>query len=198
MPEKRQIERFQEDLKTCIECGNCTLWCPVFQELPQEAYVARGKNLMIRNLLNGELVYDQKVADVLSKCTLCMTCTEHCPVQCQVQSTIIAARADQVADQGIGFLSKLIYRRLIPHRQLFGHVVRLASWLQIFLPKTEGSIRHLPNFLSAFGKKRQIPSIAAQFLRNRRFAEDGDKQRERKSASSHGMPPRKSGARQLA
>lgn len=167
MSETSQIERFAGDLKTCIECGNCTLWCPVFQELPQEAYVARGKNLMIRNLLKGELVYDQKVADVLSKCTLCMTCTEHCPVQCQVQSTIIAARADQVADKGIGFLSKLIYRWLIPHRTLFGRVVRLASWFQVFLPKTEGSIRHLPNFLSAFGKKRQIPSIAPQFLRNR-------------------------------
>ncbi len=162
----KQVEKFQTDLKTCIECGNCTFWCPVYQELQEETYVARGKNLLIRRLLSGEVGYTKEVADVLEKCTLCMTCTEHCPMKCQVQSTIIAARADQVAAKGIGPLSKLVYRWLIPHRTLFGNVVRMASWFQVFLPRTEGKIRHLPLFLSAFGKGRQIPSIAPQFFRN--------------------------------
>ncbi|MBL7124682.1 MAG: hypothetical protein ISS51_01115, partial [Dehalococcoidales bacterium] len=41
-----------------------------------------------------------------------------------------------------------------------------ASWFQgIFLPKTEGTIRHLSMFLSALGKGRQIPEIAPKFLR---------------------------------
>ncbi len=151
----KQVEKFQTDLKTCIECGNCTFWCPVYQELQEETYVARGKNLLIRRLLSGEVGYTKEVADVLEKCTLCMTCTEHCPMKCQVQSTIIAARADQVAAKGIGPLSKLVYRWLIPHRTLFGNVVRMASWFQVFLPRTEGKIRHLPLFLSAFG----IPGV---------------------------------------
>lgn len=161
-----QTKRFEGDLKTCIECGNCTFWCPIYQELAMESYVARGKNKMIRELLEGETSFSGDFADRLGKCTLCMTCTEHCPVNCQVQSTIIAARADMVKAKGIGFLSSLIYRRLLPHRSLFGNVVKIASWLQVLLPKTEGRLRHLPLFLSAFGKGRQIPSIASQFLRN--------------------------------
>jgi glycolate oxidase iron-sulfur subunit len=44
--------------------------------------------------------------------------------------------------------------------------VRLASWFQgIFLPRTEGTIRHLSFFLSALGRGRHIPQIAPRFLR---------------------------------
>jgi len=161
-----QIKRFECDLKTCIECGNCTFWCPIYHELPMESYVARGKNKMIRELLQGETNFSKEFAERLGKCTLCMTCTEHCPVHCQVQSTIIAARADMVKANGIGLLPGLIYRRLLLHRSLFGNVVKIASWLQVLLPKTEGRLRHLPLFLSALGKGRQIPSIASEFLRS--------------------------------
>jgi len=161
-----QIKKFESDLIQCIDCGNCTFWCPIYQELPKESYVARGKNRMIRALLRGKVDYNKEIEDALSKCTLCMTCTEHCPVKCQVQSTIIAARADKVKAKGISLLSRFIYQWLIPHRTLFGNVVRVASWLQwVLLPKTEGRIRHLPLFLSALGRGRQIPSIAPKFLR---------------------------------
>ena len=161
-----QIERFNDDLKQCIECGNCTFWCPVYEENPVEAYVARGKIEIIRGILSGEEEYTPEAIDVLGLCTLCSTCAEHCPIGCQVQSIIIAARADKVKTKGLSPLSKLIYQQVIPRRILFGNLVRIASWLQrIFLPRAEGNVRHLPLFLSALGKGRQIPSIAPKFLR---------------------------------
>jgi glycolate oxidase iron-sulfur subunit len=161
-----QTKRFVKDLKTCIECGNCTFWCPVYMEEPAESSVARGKIMMIRELLSQKMDYTDQFGELLGKCMLCMTCSEHCPVGCQVQSTVLASKADKVETQGIGLLSALIYRGLIPRRRLFGNVVRVASWLQkILFPKTEGRIRHLPLFLSSLGKGRQIPSIAPRFLR---------------------------------
>ena len=79
---------------------------------------------------------------------------------------ITAARADKVAKKGVAFPYNLVYRWLLPRRRLFGYVVRFASWFQgIFLPKTEGTIRHLSFFLSALGKGRHIPQIASKFLR---------------------------------
>ena len=161
-----QTKKFAEDLKRCIDCGNCTLWCPIYEEEPVESSVARGKHKMIRALLAGEGDYTEEFANLLSKCTLCMACTEHCPYKSQVQSTIIASRADKVQATGVSFSSKFIYRWLIPKRRLFGNVVKMASYFQwIFLPKTDVSIRHLPLFLSGLGKGRQIPSIAPKFLR---------------------------------
>jgi glycolate oxidase iron-sulfur subunit len=162
-----QTKRVAEDLRRCIDCGNCTLWCPIYEEDRMEESVARGKHKMIRAMLAGEARYNEEFATLLSKCTLCKACTVHCPFEAQVQSTIIASRADRVNAEGISLSDKFVYQWLIPHRWLFGNVVRVASGLQwIFFPKAEDArIRHLPLFLSGLGKGRRIPSIASKFLR---------------------------------
>jgi glycolate oxidase iron-sulfur subunit len=161
-----QIKRFEDDLGQCMKCGFCTFWCPVYQEEKIEASVARGKNMMIRGLLAGDLEYTKEYAERLNKCTLCMTCTANCPAKANIPNVIVAARADAVKARGLKFPYNIVYRSLLPRRKLFGWVVRLASWFQgIFLPKTEGTIRHLSTFLSALGKGRNIPQIAPRFLR---------------------------------
>ena len=131
-----QTRKCAEDLKRCIDCGNCTLWCPIYEEDRMEESVARGKHKMIRAMLAGEASYNEEFATLLSKCTLCKACTVHCPFEAQVQSTIIASRADKVKTEGISFPNKVVYQWLIPHRWLFGNAVRVASWLQwILSPK---------------------------------------------------------------
>ena len=164
--EFEEIKKFEGDLEQCMKCGFCTFFCPVYQEERIESSVARGKNMMIRALLAGELNYTKEYAERLNKCTLCMACTENCPARAQIPNVIVAARADTVKARGLRFPYNFIYRWLLPRRTLFGNVVRFASWFQgIFLPKTEGTIRHLSMFLSALGKGRNIPQIAPKFLR---------------------------------
>lgn len=162
----KEIEKFLDDLGQCSKCGACAFWCPVYQEEMVESSVARGKNMIIRGLVSGELGYTKELADRLNKCTLCMTCTANCPVKARVPDVIIAARADTVVARNLKFPYNIVYHWLLPRRRLFGNVVRVASWFQcFFLPRTEGTIRHLSLFLSALGKGRQIPEIAPKFLR---------------------------------
>jgi glycolate oxidase iron-sulfur subunit len=161
-----EIKKFEKDLEACMKCGFCTFWCPVYQEERVESAVARGKNMMIRALVAGELEYTKEYAERLNKCTLCLACTANCPARVQIPPVIVAARADKVRAKGIGFPYNIIYRWLLPRRRLFGSVLRVASWFQgLFLPRTRGTIRHLPLFLSALGKGRHIPQIAPKFLR---------------------------------
>ena len=164
--EFEQIDRFKADLDKCTKCGFCMSYCPVYQEERVESSVARGKIMLVRSLLSGELTVTGEMTEQLNRCTLCMTCAQNCPADTQVPSVITAARADKVKQRGLAFPYNIIYRWLLPRRRLFGYVVRLASWLQgIFLPKTKGTIRHLSMFLSALGKGRHIPQIAPRFLR---------------------------------
>jgi glycolate oxidase iron-sulfur subunit len=161
-----EIEKFQEALESCTKCGFCMAGCPVYREEKKESSVARGKIMLIRSLLSGELKVTDEMAEQLNRCTLCMACAQNCPAGTNVPAVITAARADKVKQKGVPFPYNLIFRWLLPRRRLFGWVVRFASWFQgIFLPKTEGTIRHLSMFLAALGKGRHIPQIAPKFLR---------------------------------
>jgi glycolate oxidase iron-sulfur subunit len=165
-PEYSEVKKFQNDLEKCIKCGFCTFWCPIYREEHVESSVARGKNMMIRQILAGELEYNDEVERRLNTCLLCMSCTANCPSKTNIPNVIVAARADKVSAKGLKFPYNLLYRQILPHRKLFGNIVRVGSWIQkAFFPKTQGTIRHLPLFLSALGKGRQIPEIAPKFLR---------------------------------
>ncbi len=161
-----ELNRFGSNLDQCMKCGFCAYWCPIYQEEKLESACARGKNMLIRGIMEGKLEFTEELSAKLNKCTLCMACTENCPVKIKVPPVVIAARADSMRARGIKFPYNFIYRHLLPRRRLFGNIVKFASWFQwAFMPKTEGTIRHLAFFLSALGKGRQIPSIAPKFLR---------------------------------
>ena len=109
-----QTERFLGEVDRCIDCGNCTFWCPVYEVLPQESSVARGKNALIKALMKGEIESnDEDLADALNACTLCMACTEHCVVECDIKSVVIAARSDKARVEGLDrkLLKEMAYLR---------------------------------------------------------------------------------------
>ncbi len=162
----KEIEKFKQALDSCTKCGFCMAGCPVYREEKIESSVARGKIMLIRSMLDGELDVTDEMAEQLNRCTLCMTCAQNCPAGTQVPTVITAARADKVKRKGVPFPYNVVFRWLLPRRRLFGWIVRSVSWFQgIFLPKTEGTIRHLSFFLAALGKGRHIPQIAPKFLR---------------------------------
>lgn len=161
-----ELDRVKDDLEKCIRCGFCASFCPVYRVERDESSLSRGKSRIIKGLLAGELTFSDEMVTILSKCTTCMTCTENCPTNTPIPSLIVAARADKVANKGLSFVNRLIYRQIVPHRKLFGNIVRIASWIQtILFPKSTGGIRHLPFFLSGLGKGRHVPQIAGKFVR---------------------------------
>lgn len=165
-PKYNEIGKFIADLDTCTKCGFCMGVCPIYREEKVESSVARGKIMLIRSLLDGGLDVTDEMAQQLNRCTLCMTCSQYCPAGTNVPTIITAARADKVKSKGVRFPYNIIFRWLLPRRRLFGDTVRFVSWFQgIFLPKTEGTLRHLSMFLAALGKGRHIPQIAPKFLR---------------------------------
>jgi glycolate oxidase iron-sulfur subunit len=163
--EGSELEQIAKDTEQCMKCGFCTYVCPVYGEEKVEAGLARGKNELVKAVLSGELELNRDLADRLYKCTACMACTESCPAKAPISRVVVAARAAYARTQGVPFPYGFIYRNFLTNRPRLGNALWLAKQVQsIFMPKTNGVIRHLPTFLSALSKGRQIPSIASKFL----------------------------------
>ncbi|RLB07556.1 MAG: (Fe-S)-binding protein, partial [Deltaproteobacteria bacterium] len=137
------LTKFQDKVLQCMKCGFCMYFCPVYQEIHTEPIVARGRNVLAMELLEGAQ-YDWKhLEERYSKCLTCNRCAQFCPAKVEVATITFAARADIVENKGLSFAKKVVFEKLLKKRSLFGKVVRLASKLQWLLPRTKGKIRHL-------------------------------------------------------
>ena len=160
------LTKFHDKVFQCMKCGFCMYYCPVYREIHTEPIVARGRNVLAMELLEGASYDWGQLAERYSKCLTCNRCAQFCPAKVDVATITMAARGDIVAHEGLPFAKKVVFKTLLKSRRLFGLVLRLISAFQWLLPRSKGTIRHLPLFLSALIKGRQIPEIAKKFLRD--------------------------------
>lgn len=166
MEDLKELKKVEKYIDQCMKCGFCTFFCPVYQEERVETSVARGKNYLAKLALRGEQQFTDELGKIIGKCLLCKRCVANCPAKAQIDRVVVGARAQMVKNKGLGFIKNLVFRKVMANRKAFGNYVRLARAFQWLLPKTEGKIRHLPDFLKALGQGRNIPEIAKVFLRD--------------------------------
>jgi glycolate oxidase iron-sulfur subunit len=166
MREIKELKKVEKYVSQCMKCGFCSFFCPVYQEEREETSVARGKNYLAKLVLKGEQEFTDELGKIIGKCLLCKRCVANCPAKAQIDRVVVAARAEMVKNKGLGFIKNFAFRKVMNNRKTFGKYVKLARAFQWLLPKTEGKIRHLPDFLKALGQGRNIPELADTFLRD--------------------------------
>jgi len=162
----KELKKIEEYANQCMKCGFCSFFCPVYQEEKTETSVARGKNFLIKQILSGKQEFTDEMGKIIGKCLLCKRCVAMCPAKTQIDRVVVGARAQMVKNKGLGFVKNFAFRKVMSNRKAFGKYVRLAKAFQWMLPKTEGNIRHLPDFMKALGQGRNIPALADKFLRD--------------------------------
>ncbi len=165
MKDLKELKKIEQYADSCIKCGFCTFFCPVYQEDKIEMNVARGKNYLIRQIIKGEQEFTKEMQDILGRCLLCKRCWFICPPKTQIDRVVMAARAEKVNRKGLGLIKNLAFRKLMSHRKLFGLVAKLIRKFQWIMPRTEGNVRHVPDFVKIFGR-RNFPEFAKKFLRD--------------------------------
>jgi glycolate oxidase iron-sulfur subunit len=155
-----------QEAEKCSRCGVCATHCPVFRELQRETYSSRGKTEVAKALLEGTLPYSKYTEDLFSKCLLCLTCKANCPAGVDQGKLVLGIRAELARRRGLPLSKKIAFKYLLKNRSLFEKALKTFSYLQMFAPpKGDGQLRHLPFFLSAFGKGRLIPDLSKTPLR---------------------------------
>jgi len=89
-------EEFREQIQRCSRCGFCQAHCPVYGATLRPALNARGKMLLLKEVLEGTLEPDQELIETMFQCTTCASCAHNCPSGVEVPEIIKAARQGMV------------------------------------------------------------------------------------------------------
>ncbi|MFQ5904409.1 MAG: (Fe-S)-binding protein [Candidatus Binatia bacterium] len=101
MTERLQFyEKWREAIIQCSRCGFCRAVCPIFEVSRRALANARGKMILLKEAMGGELPVTDGVAQAIMRCTTCMNCTVNCPSGAEPDKVIKAARKEMV---GMGY-----------------------------------------------------------------------------------------------
>jgi len=116
----------------CGDCEVCTGYCtvsPTFSHV--ETYSAKGRHLLTKGLMSGELRPSRRLADILYSCTLCGLCYGQCLPDLRLHDAILEARG-RLAEEGLAPESaKAALRNVTEYGNPMGAATELRMrWMQ--------------------------------------------------------------------
>lgn len=122
----QELAPLYDEVARCGKCGFCQPTCPVYRTTFREGHVARGKNALFRNLVEGDTVLDVDLRDAFDNCLLCRACTASCFSAVETDRLVLAFRETYARRFGRPTLQRLIFRGLLPEPRRMAAVVRVA------------------------------------------------------------------------
>jgi Fe-S oxidoreductase len=90
------VRKYREQILQCSRCGFCQAVCPVYGTTLRPAYNARGKMLLLKEVMDGHIELNDELIETLFQCTTCGHCHEDCPSGVNVPEIIKQVRKDMV------------------------------------------------------------------------------------------------------
>lgn len=109
-------------LDACVHCGFCLQACPTYVNLEDENDSPRGRLVLMRRMLEGEIALDDADAGThMDRCLGCRACETACPSGVPYGELLEATRASTVPVRGMPFVARAVL-------WIFGHtmVMRIA------------------------------------------------------------------------
>ena len=89
-------KKYREQILQCSRCGFCQAHCPVYGSTLRPSLNARGKMLLLKEVMDGKIELNDELIESLFQCTTCASCFENCPSGVEVPDIIKEARKDMV------------------------------------------------------------------------------------------------------
>ncbi len=174
-------------VETCIHCGFCLPTCPTYELLGDEADSPRGRIMLMKEVLEGNLAASQ-AAPHIDRCLGCVACQTHCPSGVEYGNLLSSYRSLETskAHSPTTFAARLrrtLASWTLPYPGRFSLAMRLGkigkklSWITPsalrpmldLVPETLPPAKPLPNYSPASGNERGRVMLhvgcAAQVLR---------------------------------
>jgi len=124
-------EAMADAVSTCVHCGFCLPACPTYQELGRETDSPRGRIILMKEVLEGELPLES-AAPHLDACLGCLACVPACPSEVAYGDLISPFRALQ-EPQRKRSLADRFKRHLAQSTLPYPSRFRFAAWTGRFV-----------------------------------------------------------------
>lgn len=162
-------------VETCVHCGFCLPACPTYQELESEMDSPRGRILLMKSVLEGEIT-GQQAAPHVDRCLGCLACVTHCPSGVAYGDLLNSYRCHIAERQPKAFrLRDWLVLQTLPYAHRFrlavtlGKIGKRLRWLTPralhpmldLVPEKLPKAEPLPGFTPAVGKLRGRVALLA-------------------------------------
>lgn len=163
------IARHAAELDKCVTCAVCQSVCPSYQLSGRELLSPRGRIVLLRRLMAGDITPEEISADAFDYCTLCYACQTACPAGVKTDLLFIAARKTLADHNGIDRTKQLVFKTLeTPKRvdlavtagfiaqKLLGRraVNTLAGGMAVPPLRSKPLVRELAEVINPVGRRR--------------------------------------------
>ncbi|OIP91061.1 MAG: Fe-S oxidoreductase [Syntrophaceae bacterium CG2_30_49_12] len=85
---------------SCSQCGYCVDECDQFYGRGWESQIPRGKWYWLREYMEGNVKWDQKMVDTIIACTTCELCNLRCSASLPIESSWMKLRGQLIQEEG--------------------------------------------------------------------------------------------------
>ncbi len=164
------------DALRCNRCGFCQEACPTYKVTALESALARGRNSLVRMVLDGELAWDEdpELKEHLYSCLLCGACTSSCPSGIATDQVVAAARGTITGVQGLPFLLRLALHSILHSPRRLAMPMRLMGAWEATGLRWVTRYSKLLNLLGPLGDaERMLPPVPLASARVRLRSRSG-------------------------
>ena len=116
-----------DEVAKCNKCGFCLSTCPVYTITGEERAVARGHNVHLQNLIEGNLEMSEELKAPLFDCLLCRACVENCMSGVMTHENVLRGRSVYMEQLGEPKVLQFVFRKLLPNPKKMDFYVLLAA-----------------------------------------------------------------------
>ena len=136
-------------VEACVHCGFCLPTCPTYVVLGEEMNSPRGRILLMKGVLEGELTLEQ-ANPYLDPCLGCVACVTACPSGVEYGELITSFRMKAEPERGRGVVDRA-FRRLVletlPYPARFRAAATLGRFAKPFKGVLPGRLRGMLELL---------------------------------------------------
>ncbi len=132
-PSEKSLADVSEMLRRCTNCGTCTATCPTYLLSNDENDSPRGRNNLVREILESGQAPTEKQTYHLERCLSCFSCTTTCPSRVGYKNLIDWARfrIDQDYKRSwIDGVQRKVVLKVLPNTALFSLSLKMAPLMK--------------------------------------------------------------------